>query len=300
MAHSAGILAGVDHSSVAILDVLCLFCELRASIHRIPAEGQVEWPDVRATSAPGVGAMRVEADELVGAACLLAASARYTAPVSSTKPDLTVQDLKDAASTFAEVESAHAEAALFGVTDGKAVGTYLEHKFTESLRASFSFDLGSSAKGIDFPGINVDVKTTSVRQPQSSCPFTSPRQKIWGLGYDLLVFVYEKTDDPKARAARLDMQHVIFINREQTGDFQMTRGLRRILDNEGNKDDLLAWMYERNLPVDDIEADQIADELLRQKPLQGYLTISNALQWRLQYRRVIEMAGDVEGIERLR
>ena len=33
---------------------------------------------------------------------------------------------------------------------------------------------------------------------------------------------------------------------------------------------------------------------------QGYLTISNALQWRLQYARVIEKAGTIEGVLRLR
>jgi len=31
----------------------------------------------------------------------------------------------------------------------------------------------------------------------------------------------------------------------------------------------------------------------------GYLTISNALQWRLQYKRVIEKAGQVNGILRI-
>jgi len=54
------------------------------------------------------------------------------------------------------------------------------------------------------------------------------------------------------------------------------------------------------LPVDDIEANRIADELLHNKPKLGYLTISNALQWRLQYSRVITNAGDVTGIERVR
>jgi putative type II site-specific deoxyribonuclease len=29
---------------------------------------------------------------------------------------------------------------------------------------------------------------------------------------------------------------------------------------------------------------------------QGYLTISNALQWRLQYKRVIELDNQVEGV----
>lgn len=32
----------------------------------------------------------------------------------------------------------------------------------------------------------------------------------------------------------------------------------------------------------------------------GYLTISNALQWRLQYSRVIQKAGDIAGISRVR
>jgi len=53
----------------------------------------------------------------------------------------------------------------------------------------------SSAKGIDFPELGVDLKTTSIKQPQSSCPFKSARQKIYGLGYHLLVFVYEKIDE---------------------------------------------------------------------------------------------------------
>jgi hypothetical protein len=34
--------------------------------------------------------------------------------------------------------------------------------------------------------------------------------------------------------------------------------------------------------------------------MQGYLTVSNALQWRLQYGRVIAEAGKVDGILRLR
>jgi hypothetical protein len=58
-------------------------------------------------------------------------------------------------------------------------------------------------------------------------------------------------------------------------------------------------MLDRNLPIDEIEANNIADQLLAQKPEQGYLTISNALQWRLQYSRVIQTAGSVPGIRRL-
>ncbi|MGB2988003.1 MAG: restriction endonuclease, partial [Phycisphaerae bacterium] len=71
-------------------------------------------------------------------------------------------------------------------------------------------------------------------------------------------------------------------------------------ENQGNIDDLLAFMSDRNLPVDDIQANKIAEQLLKEPPQEGYLTTSNALQWRLQYRRVIEKAGSVEGVKRLR
>ena len=80
---------------------------------------------------------------------------------------------------------------------------------------------------------------------------------------------------------------------------QTTKGLRQIIEDNRNKDDLVAFMYERNLPLDDIQANRIAKEILGRKPEQGYLTISNALQWRLQYGRIIEEAGNVAGIRKL-
>ncbi len=45
----------------------------------------------------------------------------------------------------------------------------------------------------------------------------------------------------------------------------------------------------------------IAERIIRQPPQQGYITISNALQWRLQYRRIIEQAviGNVVGVENI-
>src|SRR5437667_183437 len=152
---------------------------------------------------------------------------------------LTVQLLRKEASAFAKIESKHAEPSLFGVTDGKAVGTYLEHKFQSVLQSKYNYTRGSSAKGIDFPELDVDIKVTSIRQPQSSCPFKSASQKIYGLGYSLLVFVYDKLDDEKTRTGRLDMQHTIFVQTERTADFQTTSGLRRLIENKANRDDIL-------------------------------------------------------------
>lgn len=216
------------------------------------------------------------------------------------RPNLTVHLVREHAAAFAEAESSHEEPTLYGVTDGKAVGTYLEHKFLRYLGQRFAFEQSSSAKGIDLPALALDIKVTSIRQPQSSCPYSSARQKIFGLGYSLLVFVYEKTDNDRRKTGRLNIVHVVYVCAEHTGDFQMTSGLRSILDNDGNKEDLIAFMLDRNLPVDEIEAGKIADEMLERPPALGYLTISNALQWRLQYGRVIEKAGTVPGVLRLR
>lgn len=212
---------------------------------------------------------------------------------------LTVALLKREAQAFAQLESQCREPSLFGVTDGKAVGTYLEHKFQTILQEKYGYVRGSSAKGIDFPEFGVDIKVTSVRQPQSSCPFKSARQKVYGLGYSLLVFVYDKTDNLKTRTATLDIKHVIFVEASRTADYQTTSGLLKILDNAGNLDDVIAFITERFLPVDEIQANELASEILRSRPEVGCLTISNALQWRIQYTRAIEQAGTVAGVERL-
>lgn len=221
-------------------------------------------------------------------------------PGIERKPILTLKMLREEAKDFAIAESRHNEPALFGVTDGKAVGTYLEQKFQAYLRNNYRFPAGNSAKGVDFPELAVDIKVTSIKQPQSSCPFKSARQKVYGLGYSLLVFVYEKTDDPTAKTALLNIRHTIFVEPHRTGDFQTTSGILKILDNDGNVDDIIALFAERMLPLDEITARQLAEEVLKKRPKLGYLTMSNALQWRLQYMRVITEAGNVDGVLRVR
>ena len=215
------------------------------------------------------------------------------------KPRLDIELLLSEAAGFAALESLHNEPSLYGVTDGKAVGTYLEHKFQGYLDRKYTYAVGSSAKGIDFPDLNVDMKVTSIKQPQSSSPFESARQKVWGLGYSLLVFVYSKSDNDKTQTTKLDICHIIYIDRSRTADYQMTRGIREIIAADGNVEDLVAFMNDRNLPIDDTEAVAFAEDLLRNPPDLGYLTISNALQWRLQYSRVIDKAGTVEGVVRV-
>ncbi len=98
------------------------------------------------------------------------------------KPTLTIATLQASAGKFAATQSRVDEPKLFGVTDGKAVGTYLEGKFVQYLAKRYSFDAGSAAKGIDLPGLQIDIKTTSVKQPKRPAPFDrlGRRSSGWG------------------------------------------------------------------------------------------------------------------------
>ena len=170
------------------------------------------------------------------------------------KQKLTIKLLCEEAKCFAETESKHEEPLIFGVTDGKAVGTYLEHKFEAHLHENYLYEEGSSAKGIDFPELLVDIKVTSIKQPQSSCPFKNARQKIFGLGYSLLLFVYEKKDNQETRSSKLDILHNIFIEAQRTADYQITTGILNIIKNNGNSDDISAFLHDRLLPMEEIQA----------------------------------------------
>ena len=137
----------------------------------------------------------------------------------SMKNELAIESLIQEASLFCDKESNYQNKDLYGVTDGKAVGTHIEHKFQKVLKEKYIYKEGSAARGIDFPDehINTDMKVTSIVQPQSSCPFRDARQKIFGLGYNLLLFVYEKKDDPKTQTANLNFKSCSFIAKEEQG-----------------------------------------------------------------------------------
>lgn len=212
------------------------------------------------------------------------------------KPVLTIDKLIQAAKQFCEIESKENHIDLIGVTDGKAVGTYVEHKFQQYLQLQYRSEVGNSAKGIDLPGtdIETDIKVTSISQPQSSCPFKNARQKIFGLGYNLLVFVYDKHDTNNS--CKLHFTHCTFINKERTADFTITKRLREMISDGANKEDIIGFLQDKNVPGDEIVYNNLANEILDRPPEQGYLTISNALQWRLQYSRVIFLNNKVDGV----
>lgn len=164
------------------------------------------------------------------------------------------------------------------------------------LQSKFELEIGNSASGLDLPSINTDIKVTSIKQPQSSCPYKDSKQKIYGLGYNLIVFVYEKESNDTNKTARLNFLSCTFIDAKRTGDYQTTTGILNLIKNSGNVDDIFAFLSDHKIPADDVTLYNLSQKILSQPPLVGYLTISNALQWRLQYGRIVYLEERVDGI----
>ena len=66
-----------------------------------------------------------------------------------------------------------------------------------------------------------------------------------------------------------------------------------------NTEDIIAFLEGIKIPVDEITLKQLAEQILTTEVTIGYLTISNALQWRLQYKRIVNLNLDVEGIHKI-
>ena len=217
------------------------------------------------------------------------------------KAKLTITKLIEEAQIFCVSQSKFQHKELFGVTDGKAVGTLIEQKFQKHLNDIYEVQIGSSASGVDLPSEDIltDIKVTSIKQPQSSCPFKDAKQKVFGLGYNLLVFVYDKTDDAKSKTAILNFVSCSFVSKERTGDYTTTFRLREMVKDKANEEDIIAYLQDKNIPADDITLSKLAQQILQTPPEQGYLTISNALQWRLQYARIVSLSDDIPGISKI-
>ena len=213
------------------------------------------------------------------------------------KKQLTIDALIAEAKQFCAINTGVYRTELFGVTDGKAIGTFVEHLFQQHLAQRYNLTCGNSANGLDLPSVNTNIKVTSIKQPQSSCPFKDSKQKIFGLGYNLLLFIYKKHDDTQKKMGMLEFVSCSLIDKCRTADYQTTTGINRIIANHGNQDDIFAFLMDHNIPGDEVTLYKMAEEILDNPPQTGYLTISNALQWRLQYSRIVALDESIAGVE---
>ncbi len=212
-----------------------------------------------------------------------------------TRPPLTIKDLLQEAKAFAN------KPPTFGCSNNsKELGTMIETAFKEALEARYALAPGNAASGIDLPDVQTDIKFTRKSRRQSSCPYTSAEQKIFGLGYSLLVFSYETENVSGSRDVRPKIVETLFIEASVTGDYRLTRELSKMVKKGVDREYIVRFLLkEENLPVDEAEAYKIADRVLHSPPKQGYLTVTDARQWRLTYKEAVKEAGAVQGVTRL-
>ena len=119
------------------------------------------------------------------------------------------------------------------------------------------------------------------------------------MGYNLLVFVYDKKDDPQSKTANLNFVSCSFVSKERTADFTTTSILIEMKKVGANVEDIFSYLTAIKIPADEITLRQLAALILSTNINIGYLTIANALQWRLQYKRIVTLTEDIPGIHKI-
>jgi hypothetical protein len=102
-------------------------------------------------------------------------------------------------------------------------------------------------------------------------------KKYLDLDITLLVFVYDKTDDPESQTSTLNFVSCSFVSKERTADFTTTSILNEMKKVGANEADIIAFLEGIKLPADEIALKQITEIILKTEIPIGYLTISNAL-----------------------
>ncbi len=83
---------------------------------------------------------------------------------------LTIKTLIKEAELFCIEQSRFQHKELFGVTDGKAVGTLIEQKFQKQLNEKYEVAIGSSASGVDLPSDDILVRRETGRRSRGESP----------------------------------------------------------------------------------------------------------------------------------
>ena len=152
---------------------------------------------------------------------------------------LSVSELESQSRHFVESLSSVLIGEDWTSLDGKTIGTGVELLFKDFLVSrGFHFVSGNAASGLDFPELLVDVKVSRDKKPQHSCPFRSIEQKVYGLGYGLLLFTYGR--EPGENGIR--MKKVRYIPREETSDRRVTTRLHALLSSGADFRDIQMFL----------------------------------------------------------
>lgn len=178
-------------------------------------------------------------------------------------------------------------------TTSKKIGTYFENELRDWMESQRGIESdGSIAEDEDIPELNLDVKATSESQPQSSIPMKYPLERITGMQYDVLVFIYKK--DRSVYGNKIDVVNCSYIPKERTGDHRKSEKARELIHKYKNEDisrDILKSRIEELTGLSHFEGIELVteeqlDDMIQNPPKKGAMTVSAAAQWRPSYNQM--------------
>lgn len=181
----------------------------------------------------------------------------------------------------------------------KQIGTYFEKELRDWFENKHGLvSEGSVAEDIDLPAFNLDVKTTSNRQPQSSSTFDDPGERIVGVDYNILLFVYDKQSVDGGN--KFEIKTCAYIPKERASDYRKSDDAVKLVADyrEGKLSESELREQLEDLTGVGAISDKKFEEIKNDPPEKGAITITPALQWRFNYNKMVKE--DVpEGTERI-
>lgn len=218
--------------------------------------------------------------------------------MNNNSSELDLRNYLDSVAEFcAEMESRTVPEDKSGTS--KQIGTYFEKKLRdwfENIHGLVSE--GSVAEDIDLPAFNLDVKTTSNRQPQSSSTFDDPGERIVGVDYNILLFIYHKQSVDGGN--KFQIKTCAYIPKERASDYRKSDDAVKLVADyrEGKLSESELREQLENLTGVGAISDEKFEEIKENPPEKGAITITPALQWRFNYNKMVKE--DVpEGTERI-
>ena len=213
------------------------------------------------------------------------------------KRKLTNDILISEAKTFCLREATYDNPELYVISDNATTNHYIKRKFFEHLNELYNFDYQTD-KGISFPekDINTNILVVSKEKPESMCVFKNAMQKIYGLGFNVILFIYEKEDNHDQKASRISFKKCAFIEKERTADYDITFQLIQMIENDAQKDDIIGFLMDHNMPADELKLNHIAEQILINPPKQGYFGICYPMKWELKFGKFLDLKEQTGGI----
>ncbi|PSQ58470.1 MAG: hypothetical protein BRD23_06785 [Halobacteriales archaeon SW_9_67_25] len=212
--------------------------------------------------------------------------------------ELNLRNYLDSVAEFcAEMESRTVPEDKSGTS--KQIGTYFEKELRDWFEEKHGLvSEGSVAEDIDLPAFNLDVKTTSNRQPQSSSTFDDPGERIVGVDYNILLFVYDKQSVDGGN--KFEIKTCAYIPKERASDYRKSDDAVKLVADYGEGKLSESELREQleNLTGVGAISDEKFNEIKENPPEKGAITITPALQWRFNYNKMVKE--DVpEGTDRI-